>query len=167
MLLRRVLAVATATTTLFAALPARADGVTDRFGSPFGPADGQVPEAKKVVVLALAGGAVVSFGLSVVFLVQANSAETDRKNLLSDSGGAIDTPTAQCRTATQCSLLGDFRQKRDDATDRWTATMLIGGGLAAATIATVILWPNAAAESVHVTPQAGPNGGGLSLEGRF
>ena len=45
--------------------------------------------------------------------------------------------------------------------------MLVGSGFAAATLATLLLWPNVDREKVHVAPQAGQSGGGLVLQGAF
>ena len=165
----RPLALLLATALLMgAASPARADDVLDdHFDSPIGPTNGTVPTAKKVVVITLMTGTVVSFATSFVFLFQANGAESDRKDLLASTGGGNDSKNAQCTSAAQCAQLASYKQKRDDATDRWTSAMLVGSGFAAATLATLLLWPNVDREKVHVAPQAGQSGGGLVLQGAF
>jgi hypothetical protein len=165
----RPLALLLATALLMgAASPARADDVLDEhFDSPIGPTNGTVPTAKKVVVITFMAGTVVSFATSFVFLFQANGAESDRKDLLASTGGGNDSKDAQCTSPAQCAQLASFKQKRDDATDRWTSAMLVGGAFAGATLATLLLWPNVEREKVHVAPQAGPSGGGLVLQGAF
>ena len=167
MLQRRVLAVLLALDLVFANAPARADVLDNSFDSPFGPPEGKVPTAKKVVVLTLITGMVASFGASFVFLFQANGAESDRKDLLSSTGSGTDSRNAQCKTPAQCAELDSLRTKRDDASDRWRTSMLLGSGFAAVSVATLILWPNASREGVRVAPQAGTNGTGVVLGGTF
>jgi hypothetical protein len=165
----RPLAVLLATALLVGGVrPARADDILDEhFDSPIGPSNGTVPTAKKVVVITLMTGTVVSFATSFVFLFQANGAESDRKDLLASTGGGNDSKDAQCTSPAQCAQLASYKQKRDDATDRWTSAMLVGGAFAGATLATLLLWPNVDREKVHVAPQAGQSGGGLVLQGAF
>ncbi len=97
MLQRRVLAVLLALGLVFANAPARADVLDNSFDSPFGPPEGKVPTAKKVVVLTLITGMVASFGASFVFLFQANGAESDRKDLLTSTGSGTDSRNASAR----------------------------------------------------------------------
>lgn len=165
----RPLALLLATALLMGtASPARADDILDEhFDSPMGPSDGRVSTAKKVVVVTLLAGSAVSFGASFLFLFQANGAESDRKDLLSATGAGSDSSGAQCKTPAQCAELASLKQKRDDAADRWSTAMVVGSGLAVATLATLILWPNVEREKVHVAPQAGPNGSGVVLQGAF
>jgi hypothetical protein len=163
----RLMTVLTAVSLMVAATPARADAVEDRFASPFGPRDGQVPTAKKVVTLTFIGVSAAAFASSFVFLFQANGAESDRRALMTppDPTGGIG---AQCRTPADCDRAIELKADRDAARDRWTTAMLVGGGAAAAAFATLLLWPNAERDKpVSLTPRVNPAGGGFVLEGRF
>gem|GEM_PF-4662651 len=170
MKLRRTLTLLLTTSLLVATTPARADWLGEHLSSPLGPADGEAPTAKKVVSVALLVGTAAAFATSFVFLAQANSAESDRKDILRESGGLTEGLGAQCKTAEQCARLEDARTDRDDAKASWEGAMLTGSVLAIATLGTMMLWPNVAKEkttSLQVAPRAGQTGGGLVVVGSF
>lgn len=170
MMTRKTLIVAT---TLLATLcfppPAYADDFLDeRITSPiFGPQDGVVPGAKKVVALTLTAGTFAALGASFVFLAQMSAAESDRRALGSQPGFMSSSLGLQCLTPAACSQLADVHARRDAADDRFVTGIVVTGALGVASLATILLWPNVPREKVQLSPQATPGGGGLTLVGRF
>ena len=169
MMTRKPLALLVAATILCFPPPARADDFLDsRITSPFfGPTDGVVPGAKKVVAMSLLVGSVVTYGVSFVFLAQANAAESDRKAFLQGISGVTEGPGAGCRTPAECATLSGLSADRDAARDRWFTALGVGGFVGAASVATILFWPNVSRDSVKVAPQANAGGGGLTLVGSF
>ncbi|MCA9585778.1 MAG: hypothetical protein KC657_10515 [Myxococcales bacterium] len=168
---RKTLIVATTllATLCFPPPPAYADDFLDeRITSPvFGPQDGVVPGAKKVVTLTLTAGTFAALGASFVFLAQASSAESDRRALGSQPGFVSSSLGLQCLTASACAQLADVHARRDAADDRFLTGIAVTSGLWVATMATLFFWPNVPREKVQLAPQASSAGGGLTLVGRF
>ena len=51
--------------------------------------------------------------------------------------------------------------------DARVAIFGVGGFVGAASVATILFWPNVSRDSVKVAPQANAGGGGLTLVGSF
>ena len=150
---------------------ARADDDASRFDGPIGA--GHATTAKKVVVVSLFGASAVAIVTALVFLAEANGAESDRQDLVRRNGGNPDQGLngRQCTTFDQCNELADVKHRRDAAVDR-AGNVLVGaavGGLLPA-LTLLLVWPNGKKEAsaVRVVPTAmSHRGGGLLLEGRF
>jgi hypothetical protein len=78
---------------------------------------------------------------------------------------------AQCVTPAQCSRVAEVGQDRDDAQKRWQAAMITGAVFGAASLATLILWPNVEKKkerALNIVPQStGLSGGGVLFTGSF
>ncbi|MBS2020262.1 MAG: hypothetical protein JST00_45805 [Deltaproteobacteria bacterium] len=171
MALRKLLASLLTVAFVSALAPAARADLLD-VPSPLGPADGEVPTAKKVIVATTMSGMIVSFALSFVFLAQSSSSEKEREDILRSNGGITDGSDAQCVTVAQCNRVADLKQDREDAKGRWEGAMIAGSAFAAVSLATMLLWPNAEKEKKHggldIKPQAtGTTGGGLLMSGSF
>lgn len=146
---------------------ARADGW---FESPFGPRDGEASTAKKVTVVTLLSASAITYGISFVFLAQANGADTDRRDFITAHGGNPDggASSGGCRTVDECAQLSKFRQEALDASSRWRTTVAIGGAMLVAGGVVTLLWPNAPkGASARVVPAGSSSAAGLQLEGSF
>jgi hypothetical protein len=152
---RRLCAALLACAVLFASAPARAD--YDAARSPFfGPPNGDVPTAKRVVVLSLFGVAIGSLGLSVFSFLKSQSAVSEHNDQVGD-----------CRTPEECGRLATLRHDDDAWSKRGQTYLLVGGAVGLAGVATWLLWPNASETTPKIAPAVGTDRVSIGVEGRF
>lgn len=164
---------------ILAAGPARAE-----HDPILGPPDSAGAKAKKVTVIALTASMLAAYGAAVVFAAQASAAEDDRRDFSRANGGTGSlgpTDGRACTTVDQCAKLASLREEQLDARERVHVAIGVGVGIGLVAVATILLWrfPNsehaqasdkattASATTPRIVPQAGPQGGGISLEARF
>lgn len=94
---------------LFAASPARAD-----HDPILGPPGSSGAKAKRVTVVAIFGASLVAWGASLIFLGQASSAMSDRRDLSRVNGGSgnLGAATARAARATSARTSPSFATTR-------------------------------------------------------
>ena len=163
----RFVAAIVAICLFFGASPARAD-----YDPILGPPNSSGAKAKKVTVVAIFGASLLAWGTSFLFLAQASSAASDRRELSLANGGTgnLGANDPACRTADQCARLAQLRHDQGAAVDRFYIAGAVGAGLTLAGVATVLLWrlpEKESATAARLTPAVTAQGGGMTFEGRF
>jgi hypothetical protein len=130
--------------------------------------------------IVLASGAVLALGATgagAVFAVQWSSERRHAQELLGEVNAA-SRPGSACTPGTSslpeaCADLRRSVARANDLGERATIAFAIGGGLAAATVATYFLWPNESAHpdssphGARITPLLGAGVSGVRLDGAF
>ncbi len=119
---------------------------------------------KWIVAGSLAGLAVVSVGVGVVFGVNSNN-DSNSLASLNAQRGSVPCPGAG---ASLCQNLSNtYNQQKQDSTAAGVL-YVAGGVLAAGAVATWLLWPRERqAASAWIAPSVGPQGAGVVAGGRF
>ncbi len=125
------------------------------------------------VVVSEAVVAAVALGVGVGFALRAESLDSDAKKTMSDLRAKAATP---CGTPNEtCTQVNGMYADRDQSADWAKATLITGGALGLATVATLLLWPREtttltafrrAGRSYWLSPSGGSSTG-LTLGGTF
>lgn len=154
------------TTSLFLLIPstARADGAQEEPQT-------EASTAKKAVVVSLAGVSVLAFATSFIFLAQASSSDSHRRDLIESRGGDPDrgADSGGCHTNDECAQLRALRKDSEDAADRWEAAIGVGALAALASVGTALLWPNSpkTQPTARIVPTTSRDAAGAQLQVRF
>lgn len=154
----RAVAALLAAALISASCPARAEGAVSSSGR---------DTAKSVVVWSALGAEVVSLGVTLAFLAQANGARSDYDDAVARAGGSSD---GVCRTPAQCAAVEPYRQDADDARDRVFVAGAVTAGISVAAIVAVILVSSSDSDSSKrslLKPTFTNHGAGATMEARF
>ncbi|HVJ94053.1 MAG TPA: hypothetical protein VM580_29895 [Labilithrix sp.] len=167
-MMRKAVAFTVAASLLMADLPASAEEPTST------PVEsGTASRARttqKVFIYSGYGLSAIGFGLSFVFLAQADSAYTSRQELARQNGSAT-SGVWQCSGPTECGRMRELRDDQTRAMTLWAA--MTGVGVAGAVAGTAFLIahlldsPTSSKRSARILPAVSHQHAGFQLQGSF
>lgn len=160
----RFIALLCAVATLVASSPARAE--SGAVGADVSSSASELSTAQKGVLLGFLGATAVAVGTSLVFVVKANGAESDRKSAIEAAGGPSD---GRCLSAAQCDAARSFRDEQKSAADTAVLAAGIGAAVAAVGVAIGVVFyaTRDDKKTARITPSFTGAGAGGNLEVRF